>query len=117
VVDDEPAIVGYQKQCLQRLGYQVETHTESGAALNSFTANPDNYDMLVTDMTMPHMTGYVLIQRVREIRPEFPVILCTGFSEKVDRRMCATLNINCFLLKPVARDKLAVSIKNAFESC
>ena len=117
VVDDEPAIAGFQMQCLERLGYQVETYTESRAALASFTANPDNYDILVTDMTMPHMNGDILVQRIREIRPQFPVILCTGFSEKVDHRLCATLNINCFLLKPVARDKLAVSIKNALKSC
>jgi PAS domain S-box-containing protein len=117
VVDDEPAIAGYQKQCLERLGYQVETYTESRVALDNFIANPDNYDILITDMTMPHLNGYELIKCMREIKPEFPVILCTGFSEKVDHRLCISLNVNYFLLKPVARDKLAVSIRNAFESC
>jgi PAS domain S-box-containing protein len=117
LVDDEPSIAGFQKQCLERLGYQVDTYTDSMVALDSFTANPDNYDILVTDMTMPHMSGDMLVRRIRQIRPEFPVILCTGYNEKADQRMCSALNINCFLLKPVAKNKLAVSIKNTLESC
>jgi PAS domain S-box-containing protein len=116
VVDDEPSIAGFQKQCLERLGYRVDSYTNSIAAFDSFIANPDRYDILVTDMTMPHMSGDMLVQRIREIRPGFPVILCTGFNEKADQRLCATLKINCFLLKPVDRNKLAVSVKNALKS-
>jgi PAS domain S-box-containing protein len=116
MVDDEPSIAGFQKQCLERLGYRVDTYTNSIAAFDSFAANPDSYDILVTDMTMPHMSGDMLVQRIREIRPGFPVILCTGFNEKADQRLCATLKINCFLLKPVDRNKLAVSVKNALKS-
>jgi signal transduction histidine kinase/ActR/RegA family two-component response regulator len=117
VVDDEPSIAGFQKQCLERLGYRVDNYTNSIAALDSFTANPDSYDILVTDMTMPHLSGDLLVQRIREIRPEIPVILCTGFNEKADHRLCSTLKINCFLLKPVDRNKLAVSIKKVLKSC
>jgi PAS domain S-box-containing protein len=116
VVDDEPSIAGFQAQCLERLGYQVDSYTDSMAAFDSFSASPDNYDILVTDMTMPHMTGDVLVQRIREARPEFPVILCTGFSEKADHRLCTALKINCFLLKPVTTKKLALSIYKVLES-
>jgi CheY-like chemotaxis protein len=94
----------------------VDSYTNSIAAFDSFIEKPDSYDILVTDMTMPHMSGDMLVQRIREIRPEFPVILCTGFNEKADHRLCATLKINCFLLKPVDRNKLAVSVKNALKS-
>jgi CheY-like chemotaxis protein len=86
-------------------------------AFDSFASNPDNYDILATDMTIPHMTGDMLVQCIREIRPQFPLILCTGFSEKADHRLCNALNINCFLLKPVTKNKLAVSINNVLESC
>ncbi|MGD9007424.1 MAG: ATP-binding protein [Desulfobacteraceae bacterium] len=94
----------------------VDSKLNIGTSFNSFAANPDNYDILVTDMTMPHMSGDMLVQRIREIRPGFPVILCTGFNEKADHRLCTALNINCFLLKPVAKNELAVSIKNALKS-
>jgi CheY-like chemotaxis protein len=116
VVDDEPSIAGFQARCLERLGYQAESYTDSMAALDSFSSNPDSYDVLVTDMTMPRMTGDVLVQRIRQQRPELPVILCTGFSEKADHRLCRALKINCFLLKPVTRKKLAASIHNVLES-
>jgi PAS domain S-box-containing protein len=113
LVDDEPAIANMQKQILERLGYAVEISTDSNEALERFTAAPSKFDLLLTDMTMPQMTGDTLAHRIREIDPDLPVILCTGFSEKVDSVRSKDLNINCFLMKPIQRNKLAAAIKDA----
>jgi CheY-like chemotaxis protein len=76
-------------------------------------AAPSEFDLLLTDMTMPRMTGDALAHRVREIAPGLPVILCTGFSDKMDPDRSKALNINCFLMKPIQKTKLAVAIKEA----
>jgi PAS domain S-box-containing protein len=116
VVDDEPAIATVQQQNLERLGYVVEVCTSSNDALEKFVKEPAKFDMLITDMAMPKMTGDQLAQRLRAIRPGLPVILCTGFSDKIDRQKCAELNINKFLMKPVKKVNLAKAIRDAFES-
>ena len=113
LVDDEPAIAKVQKQSLERLGYVVEISTDSNEALERFMAEPSRFDLLLTDMTMPRMTGDTLAHRVREIVPDLPVILCTGFSEKMDPDRSRELNINCFLMKPIKKAKLADAIKDA----
>lgn len=117
VVDDEAAIAQVQKQNLERLGYEVEVCTSSYDALEKFVNEPAKFDMLITDMTMPKMTGEKLVQRFREIRPDLPVILCTGFSDKIDRQKCAELKINQFLMKPIKKGNLARAIRNAFDGC
>lgn len=115
IVDDEPAIVQVQKLNMERLGYVVEICTSSNDALDKFVNEPSKFDMLITDMTMPKMTGEKLAQRLREIRPDLPVILCTGFSDKIDRRRCAELKINQFLMKPVKKGNLAKAIRDVFD--
>ena len=113
LVDDEPAIAKMHKQNLERLGYEVEISTDSGEALERFIAAPSKFDLLLTDMTMPQMTGDVLASRIREVQPAMPVILCTGFSEKINPHKCDDLNINCFLMKPIKKSKLAIAIRDA----
>ncbi len=83
-VDDQEPIVRMVKQTLERLGYQVVTRTSSLDALEAFRANSDKFDLVITDMTMPNMTGVELAPRLLEIRPDIPIILCTGFSEITD---------------------------------
>ncbi len=113
LVDDEPAIASMHQQILERLGYVVEVCMDSSEALERFMTEPAKYDLLLTDMTMPQMNGDVLIHRIREIAPSFPVILCTGFSERIDSKKCDAMDINCFLMKPIQKSKLANAIRDA----
>ena len=76
-------------------------------------ARPYWYDLLITDYTMPGMTGLDLVAEVKRIRPGMPVILCSGYNDKVDERTAATFGIQAFVAKPFDRQKLSVAIKNA----
>ena len=82
-VDDEPDIVEMACDMLTKLGYRVTGNTDSLEALEVFKADPDRFDLLVTDQTMPGMTGGELLAAVQKCRPGMPVILCTGFSDKI----------------------------------
>ena len=82
-VDDEPFQVELGQQMLSRLGYRVTAVPDSREALSRFRASPDHYDLVITDMTMPHMTGDALAEQILRIRPGVPVILCTGYSERL----------------------------------
>jgi PAS domain S-box-containing protein len=113
LVDDELAIANMQKQNLQRLGYEVVVCIDSKDALQKFIAAPKMFDLLLTDMTMPQMSGDILVHRIREISPDLPVILCTGFSDKIDKAKCDDLRINCFLMKPIEKNKLALALREA----
>ncbi|MFW6333223.1 MAG: PAS domain S-box protein [Thermodesulfobacteriota bacterium] len=116
LVDDEEMIVNLETQMLERLGYQVTAHTASRAALDAFKANPDAYDLVMTDMTMPHMTGERLAGAMKSIRPDIPVIVCTGFSERISRDNAAALGIDGFLMKPIVKSELAGIVRNVLDS-
>ena len=98
MVDDEEAIVHLEKQMLERLGYRVTTRVNSLEALEAFKANPDEYDLILSDMTMPNMTGDQLARRLIAIRPDIPVIICTGFSERVNEGKANEIGINGLLM-------------------
>jgi signal transduction histidine kinase/ActR/RegA family two-component response regulator len=117
LVDDEEQIVAMQKQILEKLGYQVTACSGSAEALAAFTAGPDQFDLVITDMTMPHMTGEALARRILAIRPEVPVILCTGYSEMITEEKAVSMGIRKFVLKPVITDELAAAVRSALESC
>ncbi len=116
LVDDEEAIVRMEHQMLARLGYQVTVRTASVEALEAFRANPDGYDLLLTDMTMPNLTGIQLATAVRSLRPELPVIICTGFSEQLDEARCAAMGITAVLMKPVANRAVAEAVRKALDA-
>jgi CheY-like chemotaxis protein len=82
LVDDEEPIVSMESQMLERLRYKVTARTSSIDSLETFRATPDKLDLVITDMTMSNMTGIQLSQKLLEIRPDIPIIICTGFSEK-----------------------------------
>ena len=86
MVDDEKLIADIIEKNLTYLGYTVEARTSSLAALELFTATPDKFDLVITDMTMPQMTGDILAQELIKIRPDLPVILCTTVSAKISPR-------------------------------
>ncbi|MFW6333711.1 MAG: PAS domain-containing hybrid sensor histidine kinase/response regulator [Desulfosalsimonas sp.] len=115
VVDDEQQIVELEKQMLESLGYEVIPRTSSIEAEQAFNYQPDRFDLLVTDQTMPNKSGLELIKSLREKRPDLPVILCTGYSERVSRKKTENLGIDAVLLKPISKNDLAVTVNNALD--
>ena len=115
LVDDETSIAKMGKRILEQLGYRVETRTSPLDALDLFKTDPDQFDLIITDMTMPHMTGDSLAQELMKIRPDIPVILCTGFSEKMTGEKTKELGIKALIMKPIIRDELAFAIRKAIE--
>jgi CheY-like chemotaxis protein len=114
-VDDEEPIVRMMQQILERLGYQVTSRTSSVEALEAFKAKPDEYDLVITDMTMPNMTGVELAPRLREIRSDIPIIMCTGFSETIDEDKAKNMGILAYIMKPFLIDEIAKTIRKVFD--
>jgi CheY-like chemotaxis protein len=97
---------------LERLGYKVTTRSSSIDALEAFRANPDKFDLIITDMAMPNMAGDKLSVEINQIRPDIPILLCTGFSEIISEEKAKSLGINGFLLKPVISRDLSQKIRD-----
>ncbi len=117
LVDDEEQIVAMGRQILERLGYQVTAQTSSTQALELFRQDPERFDLVITDMTMPQMTGDRLAQTLREIRPDLPVILCTGYNEMISESKAMEMGISKFIMKPIVRDELAIAIRTTLAAC
>ncbi len=110
-VDDEPALVDMGQQRLTRLGYQVDAYTSSVKALSLFQANPSRYDLVITDMAMPVLSGDRLARRLIEIRPDIPIILCTGYSRQISDEKAMACGIRSFLMKPITIKEMADTVK------
>ena len=95
---------------LKRLGYEVDIRTSSRDALDAFQANPRKYDLVITDYTMPGMTGMALSEELLKIRPDIPIILCTGYSEVTTPEKVKAAGIRELIMKPVVREQLAHTI-------
>ncbi len=106
LVDDEAMLACIMEGMLIRLGYEVETVVSPDEAFDLFHANPDRFDLVITDQTMPRMTGAKLTTALRAIRPDIPVILCTGFSHTIDAEQAHALGIDAFLMKPIGLREL-----------
>jgi len=100
-IDDEEPLARLGQAMLERLGYDVVICTSSAEALDTFRATPQGFDLVITDHTMPTMTGEVLAREMRGIRPDIPIILCTGFSGTMTAERARTLGIDAFVLKPM----------------
>ncbi|RJP79858.1 MAG: response regulator [Desulfobacteraceae bacterium] len=111
LVDDEEPILKMEQRMLERLGYQVTSRTSSLEALEAFRSSSNKFDLVITDMTMPNMTGDKLACELKKIRKKIPVIVCTGFSEKLSGERAKTLGIDGFLIKPIVRSDLAQKIR------
>jgi PAS domain S-box-containing protein len=109
-IDDEQALVSLGKEFLERLGYDVITETSSKEALALFIRQPDRFDLVITDMTMPGMTGDRLAKELRRLRPDIPIILCTGFSHHLNEEAKA-IGIDAFLMKPFVLRELAETVR------
>ena len=110
-VDDEESMVKMGQQILERLGYKPETRTNPVEALELFRSDPNLFDLVITDMTMPQMSGATLAKEILNIRPDMPVILCTGFSEKVNEESAKEMGISAFVLKPIVMRDIAHTIR------
>ena len=109
VVDDEEIITGMLKAILTGLGYQTTISNNSLEALTLIKDNPAAFELLITDMTMPHLTGLELAQKTLAIRPELPIILCTGFSELINKEQAHAIGIQAYLMKPISVRELAIT--------
>ncbi|WP_022664964.1 ATP-binding protein [Desulfospira joergensenii] len=116
LVDDEQSIAEMCRNILQKYGYRVSAFVDSSLALEAFEKSPADFDLVITDMTMPGMTGDVLAGRIKKIRKEIPVILCTGFSEKISRKDYQGKAIDEFLMKPITVHKFAGAVRNLLEN-
>jgi CheY-like chemotaxis protein len=111
-VDDEAALAELGHALLTALGYEVVAVTSSPEALALLQAAPERFDLVITDYTMPQLTGEALAQALRGIRPTLPIILCTGFSETMTAEKAQALGIDAFCLKPVVLQELEQTIRH-----
>ena len=114
-VDDEESMVDLNRQRLERLGYQVKSTTKPLEALEWFRADPDQFDVIITDMTMPRMTGDKLAAEILEIRPHMPVIICTGYSERMSAKKADALGVSKYIEKPIGARNLASSLREVLD--
>lgn len=110
-VDDEASLVHLAQAMLTRLGYETEVYTHSREALAAFQAAPQHFDLVITDHTMPHLTGEALAKALRQIRGDIPIILYTGFSHTMTEDKAVALGIDAFLMKPLVMHDLGLAIQ------
>ncbi len=112
-VDDEQALIDLGRDLLGQLGYTVETRASTIDAIEAFRANPQKYDLVVSDMTMPRMTGEEMTRHIKAIRPDIPIILCSGFSDRIHAQATEALGVSAVLMKPVTFANLAHAVRQA----
>jgi signal transduction histidine kinase len=114
-IDDEEILANMTKKMLKKLGYKVVVETNSLEALNIFQRQPEKFDLVITDQTMPNMTGMQLSQKLRHLRPDIPIIICTGYSETVCEENIKAAGINDLLMKPFGIGNLAKTIRKVLD--
>jgi signal transduction histidine kinase len=114
-VDDEEALVEMGEDILAELGYYVTSRTSSREALALFTRDPSLFDLVITDQTMPEMTGIELAGEILAIRPDMAIIMCTGFSHLVDADIARVAGIKAFVMKPLTKREIARTIRNVLD--
>jgi PAS domain S-box-containing protein len=114
-IDDEDPIADLGKQMLERLGYQVVAKKSPVEALELFKDQPNKFDVVISDMTMPDLTGVTLAQKIFSIRPDIPFILCSGYNERASEEKVKSIGIKKFLMKPLEINILAKAIRSALE--
>ncbi|MCK5712019.1 MAG: response regulator, partial [Hyphomicrobiaceae bacterium] len=114
-VDDETVILDLGRRMLERLGYRVTTASNGDEAVRIITANPTAFDIVVSDQTMPRKTGLILAEEIRWIRRDLPVILMTGFSDKITPEKLAELDVSSLVMKPLMGRKLGATIRQVLD--
>ena len=113
VVEDEPYLADAMRRSLKALGYRPRAFQSSRRALEAFRRTPDGFDVLITDLTMPELTGEQLAAGILNIRPQLPIIICTGYSDRITAEAAALMGVRQILYKPVVRHQLAVALDAA----
>jgi CheY-like chemotaxis protein len=112
-VDDEKVIGIIARQMLKKLGYQVHVESDSQEALRWFRENPKQFDLVISDVTMPKMPGDDLAQKLLQIRPDIPIILCSGFTTRITENEAKSIGVREFLTKPIQLEDLAMTVRRA----
>jgi len=115
VVDDEEAITKLVRISLERFGYNVTLVSDGQQALEIFTENPERFNLVVTDQTMPNMTGETLAHELQNLRPDIPIILCTGHSEAISPESSRAIGISSFLYKPISAKELGRVVREVLD--
>ena len=115
LADDEDVLAAMGKQMLEHLGYRVTARTDGFDALNTFQSHPQDFDLVISDRTMPRMTGFELAERIKTIRPDIPIILCTGYSDELEVERAAALGICRMVMKPLSMNELADAVRSALD--
>ncbi len=116
LIDDEEPIIDLERRILERLGYKITPISDSQKALEEFSAQPQGFDLVITDMTMPKITGDQLAQRLMDINPLIPVILCTGFNEAITEEKALAMGIDKFVMKPIVKNDLADAVRTVLDN-
>jgi CheY-like chemotaxis protein len=115
LVDDEKPIVNLEKQTLERLGYTITCFTSSVDALTTFKADPTRFNLVITDMSMPHLNGIQLAKGLIAVNLDIPIIICTGFSERINKGNAFDMGIKGLLMKPVTMRDLAYKVREVLD--
>lgn len=115
LVDDDELVAQITGEMLENFGYDVALASSGPEAIEAFGRTPDRYDLVITDMTMPKMTGEKVAVALKKIRADIPVILCTGFSEHVSAERAEQLGLDALLLKPVVMRELSRTVRDVLE--
>jgi CheY-like chemotaxis protein len=114
-LDDEPMVAELNKEILKEIGYTVTALTDPVQAVELFRKKRGAFDLVITDKTMPHMTGFDVVREIRNIRADIPVIVCSGFQEKGDLDKIAALGVSRMIIKPAAMHVMANAIRNVLD--
>ena len=112
VIDDEEALADLNSRILMGLGYKVTTKTKSQEALNLFRESPEAFDLVLTDQTMPCLNGFDMANKMLEIRPDIPIILCSGYSSILNEAQVLAAGIKALVLKPITKVAIASLIRD-----
>jgi signal transduction histidine kinase/ActR/RegA family two-component response regulator len=114
-IDDEASLVKMVKQMLERSGYEVVGKTSSTDAVKVFTENPGRFDLVISDISMPDMPGDRLAQKMIQIRPDIPIIVCTGHSDRIDEKKAQDMGIQAFIMKPLTKADLTKTVRKVLD--
>ncbi|MBF0118679.1 MAG: response regulator [Desulfobacterales bacterium] len=115
IIDDEAYILKTIKLILESLGYRIDSYNSSEDALKAFKESPDKYDLVISDMTMPGYTGIELSKKIKEIRSDIKIIICTGFNEKIDEEKIKLFNIDGYIIKPFSTKELTDIVRKVLD--
>ncbi len=115
-VDDDLTLLNIASTVFSTCGFEITTYSDPEQALSAFIRQPDCFDLLITDMTMPHMTGVELFNKMQQVRPGFPTILCTGYSELINREGALAIGIKAYVSKPITMSNLAAVVSQTLDT-